>query len=149
MMALGPRQGPSSRGPVGITIGQQKAKTDGNKTQDPAMLSQIAQLRAAVEFQRQQAQANLRLLQTSRDRYNALSQEQEKLKLELGKTDEIINEALSKRMQTTKGPLAEFRDLQNKTMKTIGLGGMTNRTSLGLGALACCLGLLGIIGRNE
>ena len=148
MVAMSMPGGPSQGGSYQVGGGQQQANTGGN-TQDPAMLSQIAQLQAAVSFQRQQANYNLQLLQQSRQRYQSLEREKQKLQEELSKTDEKINEALSKRMQTTKGPLAEFRDLQNKTMKTIGLGGMSNRTSLGLGALACCLGLLGIIGRNE
>lgn len=149
MIAVGPSQGPSSGGSVSINTGQQQANTGGNNTQDPAMLSQIAQLKAAVEFQKQQAQANLRLLQSSRDRYASLSREHEKLQRELSKTDERINEAMAMRMKKPMGPLAEFRDLQNKTMKSVGLGGMSNKTSMTLGAMACCLGILGIIGRNE
>ena len=148
MVAMSQPGGSYQGGSYQVGGGQQQANTGGN-TQDPAMLSQIAQLRAAVEFQRQQANYNLQLLQESRVRYASLEKERKKLEEELSKTDEKINEALARRMQTTKGPLAEFRDLQNKTMKTVGLGGMSNRTSLGLGALACCLGLLGIIGRNE
>lgn len=148
MVAVSMPGGPSRGGSYKIEQGQQKADT-GKNVQDPAVLSQIAQLKAAVEFQKRQADANLRLLQQSRVRYSSLSREHKKLQEELTKTDSRINEALSKRVQPAMGPLAEFRDLQNKTMKSVGLGGMTNRTSMTLGAMACCLGLLGIIGRNE
>ena len=148
MVAISMPGGPSRGGSYKIERGKQKVDT-GKNVQDPAVLSQIAQLKAAVEFQKQQSDANLRLLQHSKTRYASLDREHKKLQEELTKTDSRINEALSKRVRPPMGPLAEFRDLQNKTMKSVGLGGMTNRTSMTLGVMACCLGILGIIGRNE
>ncbi len=72
MVAVSMPGGPSRGGSYKIEQGQQKADT-GKNVQDPAVLSQIAQLKAAVEFQKRQADANLRLLQQSRVRYSSLS----------------------------------------------------------------------------
>ena len=66
---------------------------------------------------------------------------------------EKLQTQLSK-LQTTQqinqpGPLEELISLQTRTLKSVGLSGMSNGQSLGLGGLAVALGILGIIGRID
>ena len=92
-------------------------------------------------------------LQTARENRSALEARLEKEAANHFKELEKLQTQLSK-LQTTQqinqpGPLEELISLQTRTLKSVGLSGMSNRQSLGLGGLAVALGILGIIGRID
>lgn len=69
---------------------------------------------------------------------------------DLKDTDKKINLALQAQMKReTLSPLQEYSRMQRNSLRTIGLGGMNNKTSFALAGVTILLGITAIIGRVE
>ena len=69
---------------------------------------------------------------------------------DLEDTDKKINLALKAQMKReTLSPLQEYSRMQRKSLRTIGLGAMNNKTTFALAGVTILLGITAIIGRVE
>lgn len=69
---------------------------------------------------------------------------------DLKDTDKKINLALKAQMKReTLSPLQEYSRMQRNSLRTVGLGGMNNKTSFALAGITILLGITAIIGRVE
>lgn len=83
--------------------------------------------------------------------YKDLMAQHKEAKKQLEDVDKKINAAVAaqNKLRNEDGPFKTYSKLQRKTLRSVGLGEMTNRQSLGLASVTILLGLVAIIGRVE
>jgi len=104
-------------------------------------LSMVMMDYEAAKSQRDNAQAALRALQNEHN--DALKQ--------LSEVDNRINAAVAanNKMHSKESPMESYSKMQMKTLKSMGIGSISNRQSFGLAGLTMLLGITAIIGRVE
>jgi hypothetical protein len=104
----------------------------------------LSYMKAQLEKSRQaEARAN--------QAYKALKAEHNDALKQLSEVDNRINAAVAanNKMHSKESPMESYSKMQMKTLKSMGIGSISNRQSFGLAGLTILLGITAIIGRVE